>query len=282
MCLSWTACAPAPRAAAARHAVEIAPPPEPHTEEEPVQLVSAPRSVTGFADSPLTPFANEVTALALAALDGRPLPSTDIPLERYDSARKLVSLEPGASAPRSAELLVLAFAMEIEANLATNPDAPTARLETLAFLSPAGLKVAVLDQRSPAGLGPLPPYVSGAGEFMTQVVSAARSANWSTLLVGEAERRVLADERLWHEIEKERPQQAELDLISRLAQSSSKPTQFGLDDIGIVTRHRDGTIWALKLNFDHQDGQVVLDTHPLVRVRRLVEEDDEAPPTPVP
>ncbi|MCL4749536.1 MAG: hypothetical protein KJ015_05225 [Myxococcales bacterium] len=287
--LACLACAPAlaPAPAPPASGTQAAPPAA--TLAAGPTLSGPPGSPSGaFAASPLTEFAGGVRDIALAALDGRPLPQGAIPVEpSRDPSRRVRSDKPP---PPSRELDVFAFAMEITLVLrepsSTSADDPEdGSIELIAFLSRTGLKVAKLEARSPRSHRPLPVWLSGVERFGNEVLTALRGGGIGQLLVGEAERPVLSDDFLYRRLMDERPKLEQLRSAEALAARHGRVLGYRVDDVFLVSRDRAGVIWGLELELDESDGQVMLDGSPLVRVERLDKEERErleAPPPPPP
>lgn len=289
--LACLACAPtlAPAPAPPASGTQAAPPSASATLAAGPTPSGPPGSPSGaFAASPLTDFAGGVRDIALAALDGRPLPRGAIPIEPSRDPTRMVRSK--HQPPPSRELDVLAFAMEITLVL-REPDSTSAddpedgSIELIAFLSRAGLKVAKLEARSPRSHRPLPAWLSGVERFGHEVLIALRGGGIGRLLVGEAERPVLGDDFLYRRLMDERPKLEQLRSAEALAARHGRVLGYRVDDVFLVSRDRAGVIWGLELELDESEGQVMLDGSPLVRVERLDKEQRErleAPPPPPP
>ena len=244
------------------------------------------RGQSDFPPSALTGLATSIRELVIAALEGRPLPAHP-PTEPIRDPAKLVRLK--SPLPPVAELEFVVFALEIEIVVVDPPRTPAPgnshennSITGLAFLSRTGLKVGSLETSSEDKAPPLPPWLSGAAGFGREVHAALRGGRVSTLLLGEAERPVIGNDALFREVMEENPTREKIGELERLAQRSAEPLGYELDDVGLLARDRGGDLYAFELDFDEHDGQVVLDSAPLVRAERIeVERHDKPPAVPV-
>lgn len=250
-------------------------------------LTGPPRGTSpgAFAPSPLTELANGIRDIALAALDGRPLPSGAIPVQpSRDPERRVRSDGP---APKSSDLDVLVFAMEMTLVLRAPRDSGgdddgRGAIEIIAFLSRTGLKVASLRTRDARSYHPLPDWLSGVGRGGGEIFSALKSRRIGDLLVGQTERPVLGDD-LYQMLMEKRPTVERLQEAEALAAAHDRVLGYHLDDVFLVARDRDGTVWGLELEIDESDGKHYLDGSPLVRIERVKRDRSpppEAPPPP--
>ncbi len=249
-----------------------------------------PRASSGeFAPSPLTGLAQGLREIAFAALDGRALPASEIAVQPIREPSRLV--RGGHELPSSADLTVLAFAMEITLALA---DPATARgstdderssIRVIAFLSRAGLKVGSLELKTSSRADPVPAWLAGTQTFARDVLSALREHRIGNLLTGEAERPALSDDFLFERLMAERPKVDELREAELLAERQRNLFGVKLDEAFLVARDRTGAIWGLGFQIEEHHGHLELDSSPLLRVERLEKDrqrDPDLPPPPPP
>jgi len=270
------------------------PPSEPVTvvapaPESPLALASEPPTASapagvGYAESSLTELARSVQAVTVAALEGRDPTLAGLPIERIKDPDRLVRSK--GTVPPVRDLEFLAFAMEVRIVLSrddsvTSGDADDVRaIEAVAFLSRTGLKLAQIRSRSSRDIRPLPPWLAGVEQFGSSVVQALRNHTANGLLVGEAERPLLGDA-LYEQAKKELSR-VELGPLERAVALHPTPLGYTVDDVFLVARGPGGVIWGFQLQFDEDQGRVVLDSSPLVRVEKLEPERDIPPPPPAP
>lgn len=259
--------------------VAVAPAKEPRPAQSPPSLSGPPRDPRAlFPPSPITDFANSMRQIALAALDGGPLPEVGVPIERQRDPNRLVRAEQPRPAARDLE--VFAFAMEITLILrAPNADGGSDEddggFEVIAFLSRTGLKVAGLRPRGPRAIKETPGWLSGARTFGNDVLGALRRRRIGDLLVGDTERPVLNDDFLFKRLMDERPKVDALERLEALAAKHERALGYHFDDVYLLARDRSGSLVGLQLQVDEDDGQLMLDAAPLVRVERLRKDRDE-------
>jgi hypothetical protein len=265
-----------------------APPPHPISAPEPVpEPVTAPTALddaseapprvpleTGYGPSPLTPVANDLTVLVANVLDGLPPPAGPIPLERERPPDKLIRGE--EAAPRSKELQFLGVAFELEIVLVKEPSPPPAAdrdadgvLETIAFVSRTGAKIAALDVDPPRAPRQVDAWLAGAEEQARAVVDAVAVGRLRELLIGEPERSIFDNDVIFRKLEKELPDAEEIRRAEALARSHPRALGVRMDDVIVLGRDRHGVFWGFALQIDEHEGKTVLDTGPLVRVEKL-------------
>ena len=245
--------------AAASATAEEAPPPEDET-----------FSRYGYAESVMTPFADRVTDLVLAALAGRVLPEVGVPVESLHEGQSLVELRSALDAvPEGLE--VVGFGMEIDMVLR---GAPTGgRLSVVLYLGPTGIRLAYVGVSSGRRGDPLPRELGEIEVVASSVLDTMRDGGIDELLLGEADRRWLDDDRVWNELARERPDDETLERAIELARSTEDPVAYTLDDLGLLLRDADGRWYSAELDFDHQGGGIVaLENGPLVTLRRIATE----------
>jgi hypothetical protein len=224
----------------------------------------------GYADSPLTPLADRVTDLVVAALRDRPLPDVGIPVEPLNDGQVLIDLR-GAIDTVPEDLEVVGFGMEMDMVMGIGPSG--ARLAIVLYLGPTGVRVAYVAVSTGRRGGSLPRELAEIDAVASHVLSAMRSGAMEQILIGEAERHVIGDERVWNELARERPDDETLARAVELSRTTDDPLAYRLDDVGVLLRDGVGRWYTAELDFDHQaPGVVVLENGPLVSLRRLVGE----------
>lgn len=241
----------------------------------------APASRHGLASSELTPLADKLIDVSLAALRSQPLPQTDIPIGPFLPGQMLVEQDLSSPIP-AASLTVVAFIMEVDVVLRADAGYPPGglfggvgggdgSLDVLYLLDRNGLRLGDLSVRSARTPRPLAPPVSGVGAASTKLLSALRDGSATRLVVHDADRVALGSDELYQEIVEDRPDLATLERAKTLVQASPTPLGYGVDDdAGAIVRGPDGSIWILALDLEQDSaGGVMLGTTPLVRVRRF-------------
>lgn len=240
--------------------------------------------------SPLTELASRIREIVIAALQGRPLPQSPIAIEPVRNESRLVRLK--TVAPNVRDLDFFFFAMEVEIAY-SQPDRRTDdeeagdSIKAIAFLGRTGLRVAELRRRGSARVQTLPPWLSGAEAFGRSLHSALREKRIEPMLIGEADRSAVGNDLLFDKLTEDRPRGKTLDELTQLAMAHRAPTGFYVDDLILAARDRTGGIWGFQLNVDERDGQLMLDSSPLVKVEKFEPEKqrrhyEEMPPPPPP
>ena len=238
-------------------------------DEAPV-AVDEPVSRYGYADTPLTPLADRVTDLVVAALTDSSLPDVGIPIEPLHEGQDLVDLH-GAIGSVPEDLEVVGFGMEMDMVMAGGPSG--ARLAIVLYLGPTGIRVAYVAVSTGRRGGALPRELAEIDAAASHVLSAMRGGAIEAILIGEAERETVGDERVWNELVRERPDDETLARAVELSRTTEDPLAYRVDDVGVLLRDGVGRWYTAELDFDHQGpGVVVLENGPLVTLRRLVGE----------
>ena len=224
-----------------------------------------------FADSPITPLANELIQVARAALAGQPLPRVSFPIETIRQPDRLVT---GDKDLLPAEFEFVALAMELEIALGprgspTNPgpggNAPDG-LELGLFLSRHGLKLIELKADSVSGAIPAPSWLPVDGlahEILTDVHQDRMDRWW----LGGAEKEMLGAE-IAKEIEREAQRQPDrLRKAKKRLAGKTRVHGFKIDDVTLIAKDSRQRVWVLRMQFESGD-KPELDSHPLVRVRK--------------
>ncbi len=224
-----------------------------------------PASRHGYADAPLTPFADRMTDLVIAALTDRPLPEVGIPVEPLRGGDRVELRDDLPAVPD--RLDVLAFGIEMDVLFGAPA---SSKLHLVLLLSPTGLRLAYASVAT-GHRGELLPRELGELEVAAaQVLEVLRAGQGEALLVGEAERQWLGDDRLYRELVRESPDAQTLARIAELVRTSGSPVAYRLDDVGLLLRGSDGAWYGAELDFLHRGGAVVvLENGPLVTLRPL-------------
>ena len=243
--------------------------PEPEPTEPEASVAPAPRPGPGFADSPITPLAREVVAVAQAALRGEPLPQVSFGIEPPSADVPLVH-EQGKKTPR--DLQFIAFAMDLEIALAPPPTAPANApggngaegLETMLYLSQHGLKLLSLKPDTVSDTIAAPRWLPVAGLVKT-LLADIRTGRMQGWWIGDADKAMLGPE-LTREIQREAPGDSAMKTLEQRWDESTTAHGYRLDDIVLVARDPSGTLWGAKLQFESGEPPE-LDSRPLVRLR---------------
>jgi hypothetical protein len=245
------------------------------TEESPPNPPAHGSRGSAFPPSALTDFANGITSIVIAVLEGRAPPDRPIPIERVRDPSKLVRAE--EPIPPVQELEFFLFALEVDIIFTppapppgTTAEAPDNGVRSIAFLSRTGLKVARLRPSSGNSAKPVPAWLAGVEQYAKDVHSHLRSGQMSSLLVGDAERPVVGNDALFREIMEDQAKPADLRVMEEAAKKSRGPIGVRADDVILVARHpRSSDFYGFKLNLDEVDDVIVLDSAPLMRVQKF-------------
>ncbi len=257
------------------------PDPSPPATTRPTSTVAspdaAPRSGRPYAPSAITPLAEELTDLALAAVAGAPVAPPPLPL-----AGPLASPAPveWRDAPPSGPLTVLGIAFEVE--LVMKRGEPTQDAEgpaqygairlTLALsqggLRVVGLRPRVLSRRDlggrlPAGLEPL-------RAVSRDLLAAIRAEDIGAYQLTDDDRALLDNETVWAQMEEDRVPGARVRELAAMLQSMpEEPIAYALDDVAVLARDPSANLYSLAFDLDPDGGSFALETAPLLAVRRL-------------
>lgn len=271
---------PMTRGAQARLWVERAPArPRPAS---PAPAPEQPAVVPGrpFAPTPLTGFAEALSDLALDAVQGQPLPPSPIPT-RSPLGREPAEIEwwpPGEPRPRRLDVLAVGLEVDLVLKRGEPPEAGTLAerfgvLRVTFVVNRNGLRVVSLRpgamSAQPGGGSP-PRGLEGLREAAQALVASLRRGDVSAYQLTGADRQLLANDSVWHQLHEDGPPLGRAREIAPLLEGlPDAPLAYRLDDVGVLARAEDGRLFALSLELDPQDGTYVLSTTPLVRVRRL-------------
>lgn len=271
---------------------------------EPVGEPPARSANSRFAPSPLTDLAKALTNLAVTVLDGNPPPPGPIAIERVRSGKKLVRSE--AALPRGSELEFFLFGIQMYAILEEGPDpdisvgspgspGPPPRAEDGAvritgLVGSTGFRVVDLSARSGRKPQRLPGWLMGSVQASNDTVDAIRRGRIGSLFITEADRSVFLSEGLFERAMKELPKPDEVRAAEEAVKKHPRVLGVEVDDLYLVAREKTDQkgefFYAFEFNVDEDDGQLVLDSSPLMEVEKrdtkAHPEDEIGPPPLVP
>jgi hypothetical protein len=233
-----------------------------------------------FAASPITPFADAITDLALAAVEGRTLPPSPVPFRHPVDGAPVLEWS-SRTTPRPAHLTVLAMALQLDLVLKRGTPADDAvgidrwgTLRTTVVVGHNGLRIVSLRPAAmtPHGTEGAPPHgLEGLRELATTLIADLRRGDVSAYELTDEDRRILANDAVWAEIYEDGPPLARAPQIAAMLEGlPNTPLAYGLDDLGVLVRDEEGRLYSLTLELDPTpDGSFALATTPLVEVRRL-------------
>ncbi len=250
-----------------------APEPVSEPQEPAVAVVETPRPEPEgpFADSPITPLANELIQVVRAALASEPLPRVSFPIETVRQPDRLVT---GDKESLPADVEFVALAMELEFSVGPRGSSTTpgpggsapGGLELGLFLSRHGLKLIELKADQVSSAIPAPSWlpVHGLAQEILSDVQQDRMERW---WLGDAEKEMLGAD-IAKEIERdERKQPDRLRKARKRVAGKTRVHGFEIDDVTLIAKDSQQRIWGLRMQFESGD-QPELDSHPLVRVRK--------------
>jgi hypothetical protein len=255
--------AEAPGAASAR-ASDDAPPIA--SESDPALLSGTPRRRTRFAASPITELSEKIAALVISVLEGRP-PPNDLPLATLKPGTEPVEWR-GVDREEVQHVDWFLVAPEIEFSV-TVQDGTHKNVRSVYVLSEAGLHLIDVDVGNLERKQVVPDWARGLEAVAIDLLARARQGSIATLLPGDDLRRVIADDELWEEAKQglaKAEKFAEVEAVARAA--TTGPTGFRLDDVSLGGRAPNGKIYSCKLEFDEQDGRIVMNPRMTVRAEK--------------
>jgi len=244
----------------------------------PLAEAEAPRaSGRPYADTPLTPIADDLTALALAAISGAPLPVTRAPLDA--PLESPLEIDWQSTAPRDPVVLGIAFEIELILKRgapdddAVGPDRWGSIRLTLA-LSRHGLRLVSLRPRTMSHAlpgGSLPPPMRGATAVAAELLGAIRAGDVTGYAMGEDERRLLDNDEVWLQAQQDRVSPEMVRQVQQMiATLPDEPLAWRLDDIAVLIADADDRLLSLAFEWDADgQGSFALRTSPLIEVRQL-------------
>lgn len=230
-----------------------------------------------FAPTPITPFAEAIADLALAAATAQPLPPSPVPTRRPLGPTPAVEWTPTT---RPAHLSVMAVAMQVDLVLKrgvtpgdASADERWGTLRVTIVVGRNGLRIVSLRPgltSSDAPVGAPPPGLEGLPELARTIIADLRRGNVAPYELTEADRRVLANDAVWAQIYEDGPPLRNAPRVAAMLEGMpDTPLAYGLDDVGVLVRDEEGRLYSLLLELDPQGATFALSTDPLVHVRRL-------------
>jgi len=226
-------------------------------------LTPSPAEQGPFAASALTPLAEQLAALARAALDGGPLPS-ELPLEQPVRADALVESEEALPAAADLDFFLLALEICLDFDSET-PDG--AGVKAGLVLTRTGVRVASLGGCSGRGDAPLPEWLRGVEQASRDLARALDDGSIRELIIGESDRPAFGNDAVFDALAERRPTLAQIDRARR--KSEAKYRGASLSELGVIARVRAGEIWGFLFEVGERRGQIVLCSSPLLDVRRF-------------
>ncbi|MEZ4338849.1 MAG: hypothetical protein R3B82_19700 [Sandaracinaceae bacterium] len=230
-----------------------------------------------FAATPITGVADELTDLAVAVAEGRPLPETHLPLRsplgETPQARWFTERPIGGTT-------VIGIAFELELILKRGvPDddaAPAERWGSLRLtlaLSRNGLRVYSVRPRTMSRAlpgGPLPPAMEGFATVAAEIVGALRAGDVSAYALDERDRELLQNDEAWLQVQDERVRPELVTQIqTMLATLPDAPLAYRLDDVAVLLVDHDERLLGYAMSWEPEGERFVLTTEPLVEARQL-------------
>jgi hypothetical protein len=159
-----------------------------------------------------------------------------------------------------------------------------------ALVGSTGFRVVDLAVRTGRRSQRLPGWLAGSLQASTETVDALRRGRIGSLILGEADRGVFQSDDLFQRAMKELPKPHEIAACEDAVKKRPRLLGVEVDDLYLIARDRNDTsnqyFYGFEFNVDEDDGQLVLDSSPLMQVeKRDVKERDDDPvgtPPPVP
>jgi len=244
----------------------------------PTEDADAPRpSGRPYADTPLTEIADELTALALAAVSDGPLPVTHVPLDA--PLESPVELARQTAAPRDPVVLGIAFEIELILKRGAPDDdavgpARWGSIRLTLALSRYGLRLVSLRPRTMSMAlpgGSLPPAMQGAAAVATEILGAIRAGDVSAYAMGEPERQLLDNDEVWLQVHQDRVSPALVQQVQQMiATLPDEPLAWRLDDVAVLIADADDRLLSVAFEWDADgQGSFALRTSPLLELRQL-------------
>lgn len=265
----------------AAHATSPAEPgPPPGDDSQRPAPADEPASGRPYAETPITPLANELTELALAALRRQPLAPPSFP-----TAGPLPSPAPIAwrtpdrlRDPDALAVIGIAFELELVMKRGRpdpdvdGPERYGAIRVTLA-LSRGGLRVVGLRPRllsSSYGAGTLPVALVPLQQVARELLASIRAEDITGYRLTDEDRALLDNETVWMQMVEDRvPAGRVHELAQMLATLPEEPIAYVIDDVAVLARDREANLYSLTMDFDLRRGTFAMQTQPLLEVRRL-------------
>ncbi len=206
-----------------------------------------------FAASPVTELANQVTDLALAALEGRNAETT-LPVARI--AAPTPRVERAAGAPSASELEVLAFTTWVTlvfrddnrslGDPSRKHGLPGAAIKAFLFLDQKQLRLANLAVDGSGQATATPRWLQGLYIACDELHRSARAGKLGSWRIGAEDRKWMPAQ-LSAVLAKTRPDDAVIQQAQQVAQL--RPLR-GIDEVSFVllARAKDGSLWQMALS----------------------------------
>ena len=234
------------------------------TESDPALLSGTPRRRARFAPSPITEFSEKVVELVMAVLDQGPLPS-DFPLATQPPGTRLIGLV-GLDHEEARRIDWFALAPELDFSVTTR-EGKNANIRGVYLLTEAGLHLVDVSKGDMKRRQQLPAWASGFEAVAVDLLETARRGKLPSLFPGDEVRRLFNDDRFWDEAMRSLPRSEGLAEVQAVAQAAtSGPVAYRLDDIELAGRTSSGRLCGCKLEFDEQDGRLVLNPRLTLRI----------------
>lgn len=231
-----------------------------------------------FADSPITPFAEQLADYALAAVEGRPLPPPPVPTRTPVDTPEIDWSERARPRPRRLEVLAVALEIELVLKRGRPEDSATGperwgTLRTTLAVTRNGVRVVSLrpGAMTPDPQGGAPPRgLEGLRELSRRFLADLRRGDVSAYELTEADRALLANDAVWVQVHEDGPPLRRARELARMLEGlPDAPLAYWLDDVGVLARDEEGRLYSLTLELDPYRDTFALATTPLIEVRRL-------------
>jgi hypothetical protein len=225
----------------------------------------------GYAESPLTALADDMTGLAFAVVRGEPTPPTMLPITGIDPDEPQQK-DGGNGIPDLDRMALVGFALELDISVgqASASGAERAgRLRTVVWLGSTGVRVARLRVADHRAGRPLPAPMNGLEAVAASLHRALVAGDIRSMFLGDAERPDFQNEEMFREAIDELPDDDTLAEAHALADAASI-SGYAVDDVVVLLRAPDDGFWGLRMDFEEDSsGALVIEANPIVTVRRV-------------
>ena len=205
------------------------------------------------------------------------MPTSPVPLSGPLRAPPSIAWRTDA---RPSDVRVLGVAFELELVLkrgVPDPDAEApdrfGAIRATLVLSRGGLRVVGLRPRMLAPrdrAGRLPPQMAPFQEVARALLAAVRAEDIDAYRLSDEDRALLDNETVWTQMVEDRVPAGRVRRLARmLAALPEEPIAYLVDDVAVLVRDDDASLYSLALDFDPVRGSFALQTEPLLEVRRL-------------
>jgi hypothetical protein len=229
-----------------------------------------------YADTPIAPVAQELTDLALAAIEGRDLPATRVPMPEPSGPAQVVWYTD--TRPRHLTILVIAFEVELvlkhgEPEEDAEGPARWGSVRATFALSRNGLRLVSLRPRTMTRQqrgGPLPAGMEGFAEVCAELLAALRRGDVSGYALDDADRALLGNDDVWARVQQDRVSSAlAAQIQTMLGTLPREPLAYRFDDIALLAADEQDNLLSFAFQMEAQAGSYALRTEPLLEARRL-------------